>query len=156
MTCNIHSEYIISAQVRHATLKYVHDLGSGSLDCKSWHPSKFSLVVQIIMADSRLASSGQLHTTTSVTRLGDFESSWLTNILPKVAQMYCDVLGSYEKHYFLSKICCGNFWATLGKIWGYFLFQHLITLFTIYYLLVFVAIFRHFLTRRNFCVYEML
>ena len=57
----------------------------------------------------------------------DFESSWL-QFFPKVAQMFCDFLGSFEKHRFSRKITYGS---VLGNIWNIlssFLFQHLVTL----------------------------
>ena len=42
------------------------------------------------------------------------------NILTKLAQIFGNFLGYYEKHYFTVK--------TGGATFGYFLFQHLVTL----------------------------
>ena len=50
----------------------------------------------------------------SVTRLGDFWKFLATNILTKVAQIFGNFLGCCEKHYFVSKNCCGSF---LGRVW---------------------------------------
>ena len=36
----------------------------------------------------------------------------------------------FEKHYFLSEMA--TLWATFGKIWATFLFQHLVTLLPIH------------------------
>ena len=36
----------------------------------------------------------------SVSRLGDFESFWVANLLTKVAQIFNEFFGYYEKHNF--------------------------------------------------------
>ena len=49
-------------------------------------------------------------------------------VFAKVAQLYIDFLGNFEKHPFKSKNWSGYI---LGNLWinlGYFLFQHLVTL----------------------------
>ena len=41
-----------------------------------------------------------------------------TNFLLKVAQMYSDTLGYFEKHHFHVKTAVATFWASLGIIWA--------------------------------------
>ena len=57
----------------------------------------------------------------SVNTLGHFWKVLATNFLPKVSQMYCDFLGSFGNHLFLSKISYGYFWAFFGKICATFI-----------------------------------
>ena len=45
----------------------------------------------------------------------------------KVAQIFDNYLGYFQKHKLLEKTAMATFWATFEKI-GYFLFQHLVTL----------------------------
>ena len=49
---------------------------------------------------------------------------WATRFLTNLAQIFCNILGHFEKILFLSKNCSGNF----GQHWVYFLFQRLVTL----------------------------
>ena len=50
-----------------------------------------------------------------VTRLGDFWKFLAKKFLSKVAQIFGNLLGYSEKHYFVSKNCCGSFSPLLGK-----------------------------------------
>ena len=64
----------------------------------------------------------------SVTRLGYYWTILATNFLTKVAQMFTNILGYYEKWHFKKKNYfnhfLGNFWLKLHQ----FPFQHLVTL----------------------------
>ena len=57
---------------------------------------------------------------TSVTRLGDFWKLMPTNFLTKVAQIFGNFLGYCEKHYSVSKNCCGSFLDIVWEIWATF------------------------------------
>ena len=46
----------------------------------------------------------------------------------KVAQLFKNVLGYFEKHPFEAKTTIATIWAALGKIWATFSFEHLVTL----------------------------
>ena len=68
----------------------------------------------------------------SVTRFGDFWKFLLTHFLTiLVAQIFGDFLGILKNVTLKTKTSVAKFWAILGKL-GYFLFQHLVTLFTTY------------------------
>ena len=53
----------------------------------------------------------------SVTRLGAFWKFSATNMLIKVAQIFNDFEGHFEKHQVLSK----TFWATYVEVWTTFI-----------------------------------
>ena len=55
-----------------------------------------------------------------VTRLGDFWKFLAKRFLSKVAQIFGNLLGYSEKHYFVSKNCCGSFFALAWEIWATF------------------------------------
>ena len=57
---------------------------------------------------------------TSGTRLGDFWKLLATNFLTKVAQIFGNFLGYCEKHYSVSKNCCGSFLDIVWEIWTTF------------------------------------
>ena len=54
----------------------------------------------------------------SVTRLGDFWKFLVTNFITRVAKMFGDLLGYFER--FLSKSAVKTFWAIFGKNWAPF------------------------------------
>ena len=54
-------------------------------------------------------------------RIGWFLKYQGDYFLTKVAQRFCDFLGYFEKHNFLSKNCCGYFWSTFSQIWATFI-----------------------------------
>ena len=75
----------------------------------------------------------------SVTRLGDFYSSWVDIFSPKVAQICIWLFGFFE-NIFLGKNCWGYF---LGNLWsnlGSFYILHLVALIDISYCAFFVVI----------------
>ena len=63
----------------------------------------------------------------SVTRLGDFWNFLATNFVTKVAQMFCNFMGSCKNHYFLSQAAWQLFGQLLKNL-DYFLFQYLVIL----------------------------
>ena len=68
--------------------------------------------------------------TTYVTRFGDLWKFLETNLIAKLAQIFCDCFGYLKKHDVLSRNCCeqslGNFWRKSG----YFILEHLVTVVT--------------------------
>ena len=55
----------------------------------------------------------------SVTRLGDFIKIWATNFLPKLSQIFEDLLSYYENNALLVICnCCGYFWANSWINWA--------------------------------------
>ena len=65
----------------------------------------------------------QMHTTTSVTRLGDFLNFWVKYFVSKVAQMYSDFSAILKNIPFQIKTALATFWAIFGKIWATFNFS---------------------------------
>ena len=64
----------------------------------------------------------------SVTSLGDFWRPMAKIFLLKLAQMYYDPLGYFEKHQCSCENCCGYFLCNLRNNLGYSLLQRLVTL----------------------------
>ena len=62
-----------------------------------------------------------------MTRLGFFENKVGTNNTYKIAQIFGDFFGYFEKWYFVRKMSVTTFWATFGDYWAIFI-QHLVTL----------------------------
>ena len=56
----------------------------------------------------------------SVTRLGDLESSWWTKFLAKVAQIFSKIFMLLWKEHFLYYPHLDTFWAVFGKNWANF------------------------------------
>ena len=50
--------------------------------------------------------------------MGRFLKFPVTNFLSKVAKMFGDLLGYFERHHFLGKTAVDTFWATFGKNWA--------------------------------------
>ena len=67
----------------------------------------------------------------SVTRLGDFWTFSATKFIAKEAQMIGNFLGYFKKLHYYVKTALAAFRAIFGKKLGYFLLQHLVTLFLI-------------------------
>ena len=65
----------------------------------------------------------QMHTTTSVTRLGDFLNFWVKYFVSKVAQMYSDFWAILKNVPFKIKTDLAIFWATFEKSWATFNFS---------------------------------
>ena len=47
--------------------------------------------------------------------MGRFLKFPVTNFLSKVAKMFGDLLGYFERHHFLGKTAVDTFWATFGN-----------------------------------------
>ena len=61
-------------------------------------------------------------------QIGRFLKVLLKIMCAKVAQLFKNVLGYFEKHPFEAKTTIATIWAALGKIWATFSFEHLVTL----------------------------
>ena len=70
--------------------------------------------------------------TISATRLGDFWKFWAKILVTKVAQILNDILGYFDTWHFLSNNFCVYFFGNFFKKMDEFLFQHLVTLGTMY------------------------
>ena len=58
---------------------------------------------------------GSLAIATSVTKLGNFLKYFVTNVIKKVARMYCDFLGYFKNINYQVKVTVANFGVTFGK-----------------------------------------
>ena len=57
---------------------------------------------------------------TSVTRLSDYWKLLASIFFTKVAEIFGNFLGYCEKHYFVSRNCCGYLLAIVWKMWATF------------------------------------